>query len=224
MRLIRRGRSRYRTASGVGLLGSVGQTVDPNTNRLGQGNEVGTALDGDEKSSIYVHGPSQASNITTGYRRAYVSGAVVVGAVVIMPEEETEEEVAAAAASRAAKWKAILAFFIRGNEFEDAVIAAVKGTPNSNFMYWTSETGEVIKTKPDILTSTTMTEIKDCKTLSFSKQLKAQLGLAKETGRSFTLIINMKTTLTGRKSSRLMFFRVPLRQLCGVVSLLDLVD
>jgi len=87
---------------------------------------------------------------------------------------------------------------IRGRAFEAAVINALGGaTGSKTLISGTTLAGDTIKSIPDMLDGKVLTEIKDVKNLSYSKQLQAQLNYAGSNGLSYRLIINMSTKLTG---------------------------
>jgi hypothetical protein len=82
-----------------------------------------------------------------------------------------------------------------GRQFQKGVLAAEGLEENSQLITSTIQTRtgpRVGTTRPDSLTSTALGEIKDVKQLSRTKQLRAEIQAAKDSGRQFVLTVSRK--------------------------------
>jgi hypothetical protein len=84
----------------------------------------------------------------------------------------------------------------RGRAFERAAIAALGATKNTATLQGQSLAGATVSTIPDVVQVTAITEIKDVISLSYTKQLQAQVNIAVQRGIPYNLIVGMKATVS----------------------------
>ena len=84
----------------------------------------------------------------------------------------------------------------RGRMNEERVLNDLGLNKNTKTVQGKTKTGEVRNTIPDAITSDTIYEIKDVKTLSNTKQIQAQIEYAKRNGLFYKIIIGADTHIS----------------------------